>query len=303
MNMNLKSGPRFASLRAVLFSIAVALAMGVMADACAIDVDPADYVPAPAGTTAGLLYQQHAERDASYSSGNRNPGNPLLTSDVTILRLVHYMNIGGYTVGPQVLLPFASLRSGRDIKALGSENALGDLILAAPVWLVNDPAKSTLFAVAPYLYLPTGSYSDSRALNVGENRWKFDLQAGLVQRISGPLYLDLTGDVMVFGKNNDYGSGRGSMRQAPLYQLQSYLRYQFSATTNATAGLSRTWGGETRVNGVDNHDQPNQLKISFGGSTFVAAKTQIMGSIGRDLSVDNGFKENFRLNLRLLQIF
>ncbi|MCA1325103.1 transporter [Herbaspirillum sp. alder98] len=292
-----------ASLRAILFTVAVVLAMGVMADACAVDVDPGDYVPAPAGTTAALLYLQHAERDASYTGGTRNAGNPLLTSDVAIIRLVHYMTIGGYTVSPQILLPFASLRGGRDIKALGNENAMGDIILAAPVWLINDTVKSTFLALTPYVYLPTGAYSDRRALNVGENRWKFDLQAGLAQQISGPWYLDLTGDVMVFGENTDYGSNRASLRQKPLWQLQSYLRYQFSPTSNAYTGLSRTWGGESRLNGVPNNDQTNQSKISLGASTFIGAKTQVMVSIGRDLSVDNGFKENFRFNLRLLQIF
>ncbi len=300
--MKVRKNSRVAAPQAFLLSVAAVLATGVMTDACAIDVDPGDYIPAPAGTTAALLYFQHAERDSSYTSASRNAGNPLLASDVAIVRLIHYMNIGGYIVSPQVLLPFASLRGGRDIKALGKENAMGDIILAAPVWLVNDTVKSTFFAVTPYLYLPTGSYSKGRSLNVGENRWKFNLQAGLAQQLSGPWSLDLTGDVMVFGENTDYGSG-GNLRQKALYQLQSSLRYQFSATTNAYAGLSRTWGGQSRLNGVANHDQAGQLKMSFGASTFVGPRTQIMASLGRDLSVDNGFKENFRANLRLLHMF
>lgn len=35
----------------------------------AIDVDVGDYVPAPEGTTVGLLYLQHAERDKLYARG------------------------------------------------------------------------------------------------------------------------------------------------------------------------------------------------------------------------------------------
>jgi hypothetical protein len=303
MKTKVNIGKSAASMRAFLLSVATVLLLGVIADAYAIDVDPGDYVPAPAGTTAALLYFQHAERDANYTGGKRNASNPLLTSDVAIVRLVHYMNIGGYIVSPQVLLPFASLRAGRDIKSLGNENGMGDIILAAPVWLINDAVKSTFFAITPYLYLPTGSYSNNQALNVGENRWKFDLQAGLAQQLSGPWYLDLTGDVMVYGDNTDDGASHGTLQQKPLYQLQTYLRYQFSATTNAYSGLSRTWGGESRLNGVANNDQTNQLKLSFGASTFIGPKTQLMGSIGRDLSVDNGFKENFRVNLRLLQLF
>lgn len=291
------------SAPALRYSIALTLATGVMTSASAVDVDGGDYVPAPPGTTVALLYAQHAERDASYGGGRRNAGNPALTSDVAIVRVIHYTTIGGYLASPQILLPFASLRGGRDLGMLGKENAMGDIILAAPVWLINNTAKSTYFALTPYLFLPTGSYSNSRALNVGENRWRFDLQAGLAQQIHGSWHLDLTGDVMVFGENTDYGASHVTLRQKAAYQLQSYLRYQFSAATNTYVGLSRNWGGETRLNGVAGNDKANQLKLSLGASTFIGPKTQLMGSLGRDLSIDNGLKENFRLNLRLLQIF
>lgn len=66
----------------------------------AIDVDPGDFVPAPEGTTTGLLYFQHAERDRLYSQGRQSVNDPRLVSDVGIARLVHYTRIGGLTVAP-----------------------------------------------------------------------------------------------------------------------------------------------------------------------------------------------------------
>jgi len=44
-------------------------------------------------------------------------------------------------------------------------------------------------------------------------------------------------------------------------------------------------------------------KVSFGGAVFVAPKTQLLATVGRDLHVRQGFKENARINLRLLQVF
>lgn len=269
----------------------------------AIDVDPGDYVPASAGTTIGLLYYQHALRDASYAQGARQPGDPGLTSNIGIARMVHYMTLGGLTVAPQFLLPFGRTEGKDDTRSLGRTTGVGDVILATPVWLVNDPGSKTYWAVAPYLYLPTGSYEGSRSLNLGDNRWKFNLQTGLVKGLTNNWYVDLTGDVMLYGKNDDYGSTGAKLKQDPLVQAQAYLRYQFNAGANVYVGLSRTWGGETQVDGVAQNDEARQLKASVGSSYFIRPKTQLMAAVGRDLQVSNGFKESLRINLRVLHVF
>lgn len=269
----------------------------------AIDVDPADFVPAPAGTTAGLFYLQHVERDSLYSHGHQPLDDPRLDSNIGIARLVHYTQIGGVTVAPQILQPFGRLEASHDTQALGDASGLADTILAMPFWLINDPQARSYLAIAPYLFLPTGRYNHDHTLNLGENRWKFDLQVGYVKGLSAAWYLDLTGDVMFFGKNDDYTAAKTTLEQKPLYQGQAALRYQFSPGANAFVELSQTWGGESRVAGADLDDEACQRKITIGGSYFIQPKTQLMVSVGRDLEVENGFKEDARLNIRLLQIF
>lgn len=296
--MNHKTNNTSGRLRSALMAIACAPLA-----AHAIDVDHADFVPAPAGTTVGLIYAQHAERNALYANGQRTTGEPRLASDVGIARLVHYMSVGGLTVAPQVLVPFGKLNAGRDISALGETSGVGDIILASPVWVINDASTQTYLGISPYLFLPTGSYSSGRALNLGENRWKANLQVGLAKGLGGKWSVDLTGDVMVHGKNDNFGAAGATLKQDPLYQGQAYLRYQLAPTATAFVGLSQTWGGKTRVNGVLNDDEARQRKFSVGGSYFVGPKTQLLMSVGRDLRVENGFKENARLNLRLLQVF
>ncbi|ALU88016.1 quinohemoprotein alcohol dehydrogenase protein [Herbaspirillum rubrisubalbicans M1] len=269
----------------------------------AIDVDIGDFVPAPAGTTVGLLYYQHVERTSLYAQGQKAATDPKLDSDIGIARLVHYTTIGGLAFAPQVMVPFGREDAGRDTAALGQTSGVGDIILAAPFWPVNDAASRTYLGIAPYLYLPTGSYDHNRALNLGENRWKFDLQVGFVKGLTDKWYLELTGDGMVYGKNGDYGSSGATQRQKPLFQGQSYLRYQFTPAANVFVSLSQTWGGETRINGVDSNDEARERKASIGGSWFILPKTQLLMALGRDLSVENGFKENARINLRLLHVF
>ncbi|WP_343590594.1 transporter [Paracidovorax wautersii] len=297
------SHARAPSERGVAALAALLLAATAPMAAHAIDVDAGDYVPAPDGTTAGLLYYQHAGRDRLYAQGRQAVADPRLVSDVGIARLVHYTRIGGLAFAPQILVPFGRLDAGRDTAALGRTSGVGDIILAAPFWPINDAASRTYLGIAPYLYLPTGSYDRNRALNLGENRWKFDLQAGFVKGLTDQWYLDLTGDVMLHGKNDDDGGTGATLRQKPLYQGQAYLRYQFTPGANVFVGLSQTWGGATSVGGVDNDDAPRQRKASIGGSWFLRPTTQLLVAFGRDLHVDNGFRENARINVRLLQAF
>lgn len=283
-------------------SSALTLALLAPLAAHAIDLDPGDYVPAPAGTTVAVLYAQHVQRDKLYAKGQRLPLNAGLSSNTGIARFVRFVEVGGITIAPQVLVPFGRLSGEHDTRTLGRSGGVGDVILAAPTWIVNDAAGKTHWGVTPIVYLPTGSYEKERALNLGENRWKFNLQTGIAKGIGGPWHIDLTGDVMLHGKNADHGRANATLRQKPLFNVQGHLRYQFSPAANVYAGLSQYWGGRTRIDGVENDDETRQLKASVGTSLFIGPRTQILGAVGRDLHVRHGFKENLRLSVRLMQI-
>ena len=279
------------------------LLSGFCASASALDVDAGDYTALPAGTNLGLLYYQHAERNRLYANGDKLPLDAGLDSDIGILRGVHFMELGGYIVDPQFLLPFGNVRAKDDLSALGSDSGTGDLILAATVWLVNQPEQRRYFGITPYLWLPTGSYDNDRAINLGENRWKGALQAGYIEGLGDKFSLDLVGDVTFFGKNDDFGPASQTLKQKPLFQAQAFLRYHVNERFDLRAGVSRLWGGETEVDGLDMDDKPNTSKFNVGASWFFTPRDQLLVNFGRDLSVDNGFKEQGRVNLRLLHVF
>lgn len=271
--------------------------------ALAIDVDAGDYTALPDGTNLGLLYYQHVERDALYSKGSRVPIDAGLNSDVGILRGVHFMNVGGFIVDPQFLLPFGQLRAKNDTSFLGDTKGVSDLILAATVWLVNKPESGTYFGITPFLTLPTGQYDNNKALNLGENRTKFTLQAGYITSLTKALSLDLIGDVTLYGRNNNFGATGATLKQDPTFQGQIHLRYNFTPTFDVRVGLSMTATGETKVNGVNQDDRGNTTKFSLGASYFFRPTTQVLATYGRDISVREGFKESNRINVRLLQVF
>lgn len=285
---------------------AAATAMMLMASitAHAIDVDAGDYEPAPPGTDVGLLYLQHASRDALYSNGKRVSGKNGLDSDVGIFRAVHFTTIAGMTADPQVLIPFGRLKGKDDMSdPLGSSSGVGDPILAATFWVQNDPENKVYTGITPYIYIPLGSYDKKDPLNLGENRWKYNLQIAHVRRLSEHVSMDLVGDVMLFGDNNDFGSQGKTLEQKPMAQAQAWFRYHLSPTADLRFLVSKTFGGETKVDGVSQDDRTSTTKVGIGGSFFVGPKTQIIAIVGKDVEVENGFKEEARLNIRVLQLF
>ncbi len=294
----------FSRLAVMRRLFATIVATSVMTSAHAIDTDPGDWTAPPPGTNLLLLYAQHAKRNALYTNGKITP-DAKLGSDVAILRYVRPVNVSGLVVAPQVLLPWAGLKTGGVVAGLGNASGTGDMILASPIWFVKaDTASRNSFSFAPYLVLPTGDYDKGRALNIGENRWKAIFQFGGTYQLSKQIDAEGAIDATLFGKNKDFGiSGAETLEQKPLYQLQGSLNWHQSPGTLFAVGLSHTFGGVQKVNGVSLNNEAATTKMVLTASTFVSPTLQVLVSVGRDLKVNNGLKESSRLNVRLLKVF
>lgn len=269
----------------------------------ALDVDAGDYTALPSGTNLGLVYYQHTERTALYAGGHRAPGKAGLDSDVAILRGVHFMEIGGFTIDPQFILPFGRLNAQDDLApVLGKGSGVGDLLVGGTLW-TNKPTEKTHLGFSAFVSLPTGGYDRNKMLNLGENRWKLILQTGYIKPLTDSLTLDLVGDVTLHGRNDDFGPSGQRMKQRPLYLAQSWLRYHFSSASDLRLGLAKSYGGRTEIDGADQDDKLSTTRFAIGGSHFLTPTLQLMGTYGRDISVRQGFKEADRFQLRLLKIF
>ena len=181
------------------------------------EVAPGDYEQYPVGATIGAIYYQHATTDSAYANGHKASSDFRVTSDVGILRLLHvYALSDTVTIDPQFLLPFGHVSGAGDASALGSTRGVGDLILTAPVkWRFNE-ARDTL-SIAPYVYVPSGTYDKDDALNLGENRWKFELQSAYVKHFTEKWAMDLVGGATWYGDNTDYGANADRLKQDVSY--------------------------------------------------------------------------------------
>lgn len=272
----------------------------------AMDLDMQDFVPAPPGTDAVLSYTTFAKRNSYTANGDSKIDRETELNSLTeILRSVHYMDLGGYTFAPQILLPYAHLYDGRlGGTSLGNTSGVGDPILAAPLWLLNG--EDTKFVIVPYLFLPVGSYESDRALNVGENRWKFDLQVGGTQKIADDFLLQASVETMWYGSNNDASAGsRTKLQQDNTYQAQLWLSYTPPVDKRWTfgAGYSKSWGGEQTIDSVDSGVATKVAQARLQASRFITPSFQVQGLLQRDLEMEGGFKEDIHVTLRLLKVF
>lgn len=266
----------------------------------AVDLDAGDYDYAPSGTNLGIVYYQHATRDALYSGSDKVAGKYDLTSDIAIARYVHYMDFAGIQIAPQILIPFGRLDAGKDISAMGSSSGLGDIILANAFFLHHNTEKQSQLAVTPYLYLPTGKYSRDDALNIGENRLKLTVQGAYTTRITPKIAWDVAGDFTVYGKNDD--AAGGDLKQDVGYQIQTNSRYFLNDKVDLRAGISYSDAGKTKLNGVETAST-TQSKFWVGAAYSPVPTINLIATYGSDIAVENGFKEANRINLRMLYAF
>lgn len=270
--------------------------------AYAIDVDAKDYLPAPDGSTVFLFYGQYAQRNAMYQGSEKIAGEVKLESTVGLFRFVHFTKFNDYIMEPQIIIPVGRLKASKDIANLGeSSGVLGDIMLANTVLFLNDPEKGRAWGVTPFLTLPTGSYDKNDALNMGENRYKFTLQSSFVTKLTDKLGTDLTADITFYGKNKDYGQNT-TLTQNAGYQLQADLFYQVQPHYDLRAGLSYLNAGDLKVDQLRT-DAAEQSKFWLGTQINFNPRSSLILTLGRDIKVENTFKENVRFNLRYLYAF
>jgi hypothetical protein len=277
-------------------------------NARAVDLDALDLMPAPAGTNALLSYSTFTTRQSFVTNqGQTIEDGTKLDSYIGILRYVHYADIGGFTVAPQVLLPYGRLYDGSlGGVSLNDTGGFADPIVAAPFWFVNNQQSGTSLAIVPYLFVPLGKYDAGEALNLGENRWKFDLQLGGTQDLGHGFLMQASADVMWYGPNSDaMGNGIGDLRQDNTYQAQIWLTYAppKDPSWKFSLGYSKYWGGDQSINGVENGIATESDQLRLQVSKFVTPTFQVQGLVQRDLDVQGGFREDLRTTVRFMKLF
>ncbi|MGI4855902.1 MAG: transporter [Janthinobacterium lividum] len=276
--------------------------------ALAVDVSPADYTALPAGTTAVLWYQQHGQSTQfNTDDGPSYQHDTRLKSDISILRVVHFTEIAGIRIDPQILLPYGHIYDAKiSGQALNSTRGLGDPLIGATVWLVNQPTAGVsgrYVGITPVVTVPVGSYDQNRGNNVGGNRWVGDLQIGWIEPLWGKLAMEWFGDVYLYGDNTNAGSGNQTLKQNASYQIQTNLRYDFNPRQRLGLGFSSSAGGKRYIDGTYTGQKTEVQQVRLEAQQMITSNTQLALQLTHDMQVVGGFKNNLAINLRGLVLF
>ena len=179
---------------------------------------------------------------------------------------------------------------------------MGDTSVLFAIWPYANHEAQTYFALGSYLTMPTGSYSNERRFNLGENRYRTALQAGYQTLLSENLSIMAAADVSWFGKNDEFGAQNNTLEQRALYAYQVALRYQFTPNHAIAAGYFYTEGGERSLNDRNLDDVTRLHRYQL---TAIANSSLGLFSLqyGGDLKTENGPIELHRLTVRWSRVF
>jgi hypothetical protein len=130
-----------------------------------------------------------------------------------------------------------------------------------------DPTakSSTVFGAALAVIAPLGEYREEFLINLGQNRWVFRPQAGIVHT-RGRWSWELTGSGYFFTENDEFFGGQ-TRKQDPLYAVQGHVIYSLPRQGHWTS-LSIGFGGNGQSiidgNRVDVDQRLSLAALSYG---------------------------------------
>ena len=281
----------------------------------AVDYQPFDYVAAEPGVNVLLGYYEYGK----HNEYNNSLAGPVtyqtnLNSNIGVVRYLHYDTIFGHTYVLDLIVPFGTLSNAKvGGEQLPSASGVADPVASFGFWFINEPKQRRYLSAAIFVSLPIGSYDKNRPLNLGGNRWQTDLQIDFTQGFLDKFTIDLSGDWISYGNNNEAGTGSQTLTQSATYAAYAWLSYDVTSTlqramptaTNASlsVGYAGTFGGAQKLDGVPTGAKTEEQQIRLSYSQSITPTWQGVLSVSHDITATGQFKQNFGLLLRVSKSF
>ncbi len=283
--------------------VCLGFAAGLPGRAAAQEIQPYEFTPLPAGTNLAMLYYIYGHNtEFNIARGPTFKGK--LETNVGVGRYVHFWEVAGRPVGIQLFQVFGSLSGGNIAgQRLGSAFGAQNLALSAFVFPYVNPASKTNTNVTVFLYPPTGTYDNRSPLNVGDNRWRGNVQLGLTQGFGEHFGFDAEFDTMFYGDAGNSFPGTRTISQDPSYRVQFWANYRWSPAFSTSLGYEGTFGGDQKANGFLDGGKTEVQRIRANAALFLTPRVQTMLELNHDVHVVGGFKQDFGTQVRLLYAF
>lgn len=275
--------------------------------ALAIDLQPNDIVAPEPGRTAVTVSYVNAQNNNLYVNNVSTGTSPNLESNLGLVRLGHTYMIGSLPAVSYVQTGGGTLSPDGSLSAFPASQGMTDTTVATAIWPYANRTTRTYLGVAAYLFLPTGEYSNTKAFNLGSNRYSQALQLGYQHPITKNIDAAFAFDTVWYGANSQCAAACSSLRnlqltQKPLYSTQIGPIYRVNQTYTVAATYVYVTGGETAFNGVERNNTVVTQRYFVSGVAHTKMG-RFMLQYGNDIATMNGFMESRRLTLRYTKAF
>ena len=293
----------------ILRSLASAL-MALPFTALAIDLQPNDIVAPVPGKNHAMVSYLNTDNSTYYKNGSvqgstpqtRQFASPDIGTQSAILRLLTSYTIQDLPTVTYLQLPYGTIKPAGSLAIYPADTGIGDITIATAIWPYHDRVNRRYLGVAGYLTAPTGSYNSQRPFNMGENRYKSDIQMGYQQPIIGNLDGMVAVDTMWFGGNSQCAAACQSptitsLSQKPLTTTQLGPIYKFNQTYTVGASYFYVAGGATTIGNTYQNNVVNTQRFLLSALAYYPFG-RISLQYGRDMEIKNGFVETRRFIVR-----
>jgi hypothetical protein len=257
--------------------------------------DPKGDIPAPPGTNSFLYYFRHLSANEYYINGHLT-GSAIagkdydLSADISLFRFCHFFETNHVPWSLNVIVPYSrqQLKRGEGTSQIFNETSsgFGDSVVSGGIWFLKNPKYYADFVVL--VTVPTGEYSNSKAVNVGCNRWAYRPEIGIVLLPFDKWTFELHGFSEFYTPNTDYGISHATLKKNLQYNVTSHLSYDVNKSLFFSTTYYWNRGGETEINGVKQQDDIATQGIMFTTSVKLFPKVQLLVQYQRDVSVRCG---------------
>jgi hypothetical protein len=280
---------------------------GLFRPALAIDLQPGDIVAPPPDITLATISYVNSQNNDLFRNGVNTGADPKLESNAVYLRLTHTYSIGSLPAVSFVQTGTGALSTDGSLAAFPGSKGMTDSSIVTAIWPYSNHATRTYLGLAAYLFLPTGEYSNTKAFNLGSNRYAQALQMGYQRPITTNVDAAVAVDTTWYGANSACAAACLSnqnlqLTQKPLYTAQAGPIYKINQTYTVAATYVYVTGGETAWNGIERNNTlvTQRYYVSGVAHTRVGRFTV---QYGNDIATMNGFMESNRLVVRYAKAF
>jgi len=257
-------------------------------------------------------------------------GQPsVMTSDVELFtemaRFVYLTKLFDHPLALEAAIPY--VRVGGDpqlgtVPDVTVNDGVRDAYLFFDYGLVVEPKNERIIAFTNYFVIPTGNYDKYKIINVSTPNQFVDIpqlaiSEGLAKYGIPKFWIDIYANTSIHSDGNSpVASAPGvqfdKLTQDNSYNLEAFLRYQFSSTGFVAIGIEKSWGGNqvatggllgNVVLGPTSLGEDDFLKGHFQAQYPITPDFLMAVDLTHDFDRVGGLKEDFTAELRLVKLF